>query len=289
MQNQYQFNYNPYPPENHQPPSLESLRKKRYKRYDKPPYTYQALISLAIRNSPNKMLRLSQILEQIKSMFPFFQGEYTGWKESVRHNLSQCNAFTQILRDPNRPQSKGNYWTVDITKIPPEQFRRQNTKVSRAVPPGFGYALDLRDIFNVDTGQIKSTVHVTPGLHPLLRPLHECKPTFTRQNFVSNYPVQQYPFVPQNMPVQMPNPYMHATPLQPPQQLLPALQKTFAAPQTTQPVYNSSNSSTPKKDSSKEVAETPLIVHVNNTECSSSPSTSPKPDNIDAHDLVKYF
>ena len=109
-------------------------------------------------------------------MFPFFQGEYTGWKESVRHNLSQCDAFKQVLRDPNRPQSKGNFWTVDIDKIPAEQFRRQNTKVSRAVPPGFGYALDLRDIFDITTGRIK-IAPVSQNLHPLLRPLNECKPS----------------------------------------------------------------------------------------------------------------
>ena len=153
----------------------DPLRKKRYKRYDKPPYTYQALIALSIQSAPQKMLRLSQILEQIKKMFPFFQGEYTGWKESVRHNLSQCDAFKQVLRDPNRPQSKGNFWTVNINKIPAEQFRRQNTKVSRAVPPGYGYALDLRDIFDIYTGMIK-IAPVNPQLHPLLRPLSECKP-----------------------------------------------------------------------------------------------------------------
>lgn len=169
------------------PPETETTKKKRYKRYDKPPYTYQALIALAIQSAPNKMLRLSQILEQIKKMFPFFQGEYTGWKESVRHNLSQCDAFKQVLRDPSRPQSKGNFWTVDINKIPAEQFRRQNTKVSRAVPPGYGYALDLRDIFDVYTGQIK-IAPVNPTLHPLLRPLSECKPN-PLQNILTNQAV----------------------------------------------------------------------------------------------------
>ena len=170
-----------------------SDKKKRYKRYDKPPYTYQALIALAIQSSSQKMLRLSQILEQIKKMFPFFQGEYTGWKESVRHNLSQCDAFTQILRDPNRPQSKGNFWSVDITKIPAEQFRRQNTKVSRAVPPGFGYALDLRDIFDIHSGQVK--IQSVNGLHPLLRPLNETRMPMMMAAGIGVYNQQQQAYL----------------------------------------------------------------------------------------------
>ncbi|XP_059843908.1 forkhead box protein H1-like [Hypanus sabinus] len=111
--------------------SKQRLKKKNYQRYPKPPYSYLALITIAILNSPEKRLKLSQILHEISVMFPFFKGNYKGWKDSVRHNLSQNDCFIKVLNDPKRPQGKGNYWTVDVTRIPPEALKRQNTSVSR--------------------------------------------------------------------------------------------------------------------------------------------------------------
>ena len=69
---------------------------KRYKRYAKPPYSYVALITLAILSSSEKKLRLSQILKRISDMFPFFKGQYQGWRDSVRHNLSQNECFVKV-------------------------------------------------------------------------------------------------------------------------------------------------------------------------------------------------
>ncbi|XP_067831214.1 forkhead box protein H1-like [Heptranchias perlo] len=109
----------------------QPLKKKNYQRYPKPPYTYLALITIAILNSPEKRLKLSQILHEISVMFPFFKGHYKGWKDSVRHNLSLNDCFIKVLNDPKRPQGKGNHWTVDVTRIPPEALKRQNTSVSR--------------------------------------------------------------------------------------------------------------------------------------------------------------
>ncbi|XP_069771802.1 forkhead box protein H1 [Narcine bancroftii] len=111
--------------------AAQPVKKKNYQRYPKPPYTYLALITIAILNSPEKRLKLSQILHEISVMFPFFKGHYKGWKDSVRHNLSLNDCFIKILNDPKRPQGKGNYWTVDVTRIPPEALKRQNTSVSR--------------------------------------------------------------------------------------------------------------------------------------------------------------
>lgn len=109
----------------------QRVKKKNYQRYPKPPYTYLALITIAILNSPEKRLKLSQILHEISVLFPFFKGHYKGWKDSVRHNLSLNDCFIKVLNDPKRPQGKGNYWTVDVARIPPEALKRQNTSVSR--------------------------------------------------------------------------------------------------------------------------------------------------------------
>ncbi|XP_030046103.1 forkhead box protein H1 [Microcaecilia unicolor] len=106
-------------------------KKKNYHRYAKPPYSYLAMIALVIQNSPEKKLKLSQILKEISTLFPFFKGDYQGWKDSIRHNLSSSDCFQMVLKDPGKPQSKGNFWMVDVTRIPPEALKLQNTSIAR--------------------------------------------------------------------------------------------------------------------------------------------------------------
>nr|XP_033791211.1 forkhead activin signal transducer 3-like [Geotrypetes seraphini] len=112
-------------------------KKKNYHRYAKPPYSYLAMIALVIQNSPEKKLKLSQILKEISTFFPFFKGDYQGWKDSIRHNLSSNDCFQKVLKDPGKPQCKGNYWTVDVTCIPPSAMKLQNTSITRQDQSGF--------------------------------------------------------------------------------------------------------------------------------------------------------
>lgn len=37
----------------------------------------------------------------------------------------------QVLKDPGKPQGKGNFWAVDLNRIPLDLLKRQNTAVSR--------------------------------------------------------------------------------------------------------------------------------------------------------------
>ncbi|XP_075703397.1 forkhead box protein H1-like [Rhinoderma darwinii] len=111
--------------------TTKKFKKKNYQRYAKPPYSYLAMIALVIQNSPDKMLKLSQILKNIEILFPFFKGDYTGWKDSVRHNLSSNHCFTKVLKDPVKPQAKGNFWTVDVSQIPLDSMKLQNTVMAR--------------------------------------------------------------------------------------------------------------------------------------------------------------
>ncbi|CAM4708426.1 unnamed protein product [Leuciscus chuanchicus] len=106
-------------------------KKKNYQRYPKPPYSYLAMIAMVIQNSPEKKLTLSEILKEISTLFPFFKGNYKGWRDSVRHNLSSYDCFVKVLKDPGKPQGKGNFWTVEVNRIPLELLKRQNTAVSR--------------------------------------------------------------------------------------------------------------------------------------------------------------
>ncbi|VDI21852.1 forkhead box protein F1-B-like [Mytilus galloprovincialis] len=82
------------------------------RRQEKPPYSYIALIVMAIQASPNKRCTLSEIYQFLQQRFPFFRGAYQGWKNSVRHNLSLNECFIKLPKGLGRP-GKGHYWTVD--------------------------------------------------------------------------------------------------------------------------------------------------------------------------------
>uniref|UniRef100_UPI000B4CB76B forkhead box protein H1 n=1 Tax=Lonchura striata TaxID=40157 RepID=UPI000B4CB76B len=112
-------------------------RPQRYRRHPKPPYSYLALIALVIRAAPGRRLKLAQIIQQLRSLFPFFGGKKKGWKDSVRHNLSSNPCFKKVLKDPSKPHSKGNFWTVDVARIPPAALRLQNTAVARGATGAF--------------------------------------------------------------------------------------------------------------------------------------------------------
>lgn len=86
---------------------------KSYQRRPKPPLSYIALIAMAIRDSATGKLTLAEINEYLMKNFSFFRGSYTGWRNSVRHNLSLNECFQKILRDPSRPWGKDNYWTIN--------------------------------------------------------------------------------------------------------------------------------------------------------------------------------
>ncbi|UYV81170.1 FOXF1 [Cordylochernes scorpioides] len=81
------------------------------RRKEKPPYSYITLIAMAIQESPMKRLTLSGIYQFLQHKFPFFNGTYTGWKNSVRHNLSLNECFIKLPKNLGR-QGKGHYWAL---------------------------------------------------------------------------------------------------------------------------------------------------------------------------------
>ncbi|XP_044737056.1 forkhead box protein N2 isoform X2 [Chrysoperla carnea] len=79
--------------------------------FSKPPYSFSCLIFMAIEDSPQKALPVKDIYAWILDHFPYFKNAPTGWKNSVRHNLSLNKCFQKVEKSPNL--GKGSLWMVD--------------------------------------------------------------------------------------------------------------------------------------------------------------------------------
>ncbi|KAG8223564.1 hypothetical protein J437_LFUL003028 [Ladona fulva] len=94
--------------------------------HSKPPFSFSCLIFMAIEDSPKKALPVKEIYAWILDHFPYFKDAPTGWKNSVRHNLSLNKCFKKVEKAPNL--GKGSLWMVD------EIFRPNLLQALRKAP-----------------------------------------------------------------------------------------------------------------------------------------------------------
>ncbi len=130
----------------------------------KPQSSYVVLIHEALINSASGTLSLPQIYRAIERKYPYFKLRVTtnGWQSSVRHNLSQHDAFQKIERD-----GKGWVWgLVPGVSIEKEKRRKAvSPPVSQQqkLPTSTGQGIDP----NMNTGlPLQGFAQPTRGIQP---------------------------------------------------------------------------------------------------------------------------
>ncbi|KAL4225068.1 Forkhead box protein M1 [Mactra antiquata] len=77
-------------------------------RYKRPPFSYMAMIQMALTSREDRKMMLKEICQWIEDTFPYYRHTAKrGWRNSIRHNLSLYNIFER-----ESTKRHGSYWTI---------------------------------------------------------------------------------------------------------------------------------------------------------------------------------
>ncbi|XP_029453632.1 forkhead box protein N3 isoform X3 [Rhinatrema bivittatum] len=159
----------------------------------KPPYSFSCLIFMAIEDSPTKRLPVKDIYNWILEHFPYFANAPTGWKNSVRHNLSLNKCFKKVDKDRSQSIGKGSLWCIDpeyrqnliqalkktpyypysqVFNTPPTSPQAYQSTSGPPIWPGSTFFKKNGALLQVPPGVIQNGARVlSRGLFPGVKPL----------------------------------------------------------------------------------------------------------------------
>ncbi|XP_066247872.1 uncharacterized protein jumu [Euwallacea similis] len=136
-------------------PAQKPMDSNDFKVYPKPAYSYSCLIAMALKNSRAGSLPVSEIYNFMCKHFPYFKTAPSGWKNSVRHNLSLNKCFEKIEKPAlNGQQRKGCLWAMNPAKI--SKMDEEVQKWSRKDPSAIRKAMvNPENLESLERGEIK--------------------------------------------------------------------------------------------------------------------------------------
>ncbi|XP_006839646.1 PREDICTED: forkhead box protein N3 isoform X2 [Chrysochloris asiatica] len=159
----------------------------------KPPYSFSCLIFMAIEDSPTKRLPVKEIYNWILEHFPYFANAPTGWKNSVRHNLSLNKCFKKVDKERSQSIGKGSLWCIDpeyrqnliqalkktpyhpnshVSNTPPSSPQAYQSTSGPPIWPGSTFFKRNGALLQVPPGVIQNGARVlSRGMFPGVRPL----------------------------------------------------------------------------------------------------------------------